>query len=137
MCKKSLLFYDGSCGLCDQCVQFILKRDKNKKFLFAPLQGEAAKSALLSLSAEEKNIDSMVFIEDYLSGDQKIYLQGKAVLRILWLLGGFWKILGVMHFLPACLYNWMYRLVAKNRYRFYPEIHCVIQDPSYQDRFLS
>ena len=135
--KKYLLFYDGNCGLCDQCVQFVLKKDKDKKFFFAPLQGITAKSALLSLSAEQKKIDSMVLIDGYLCGDQKIYLEGKAALRIFWLLGGVWRILGILHFFPACLYNWIYRLVAKNRHKYYPEISCALKDPSYQDRFLS
>ena len=62
---KHLVFYDGECGLCDQVVQFLLKADKNKGFVFAPLQGKHAALALKDLPEEAKQADSIILIEDY------------------------------------------------------------------------
>ena len=37
-----ILFFDGVCGLCNCFVDFLLIRDSQRLFRFAPLQGETA-----------------------------------------------------------------------------------------------
>lgn len=134
--KRHLVFYDGECGFCDFVVSFLLSVDKNKIFLFAPLQGKTAAKLLDSLPAEQKNQDSIVLIENYQTDESRIYILGKAALRILWLLGGGWSILGVVNFLPAFLYNWIYRLVAKNRKKIMQKRECKIPPKDQRDQFL-
>ena len=133
---KHLVFYDGQCGLCDKVVQFLLKRDRMKIFMFAPLQGSTAASVLKELPPELKSVDSLILVENYLASDQQFYLLGKGALRICWLLGGAWMLLGWISFLPAVLYDWGYRIVARNRHRFFPNTSCVIPDPKDKVRFL-
>lgn len=133
---KHLLFYDGECGFCDAVVQFVLKRDKKGDFLFAPLQGKTASHELKDLPAEFKNIDSLVLIENYKTPDQKIYLLGKGAFRVLWLLGNGWVLLGWINFLPSFLYDWGYRLVARNRQFLSQKLACPLPDSSQKNRFL-
>ena len=45
---KPIILFDGVCNLCNRGVQFIIKKDKKKKFLFASL-GE---SSLISSNSE-------------------------------------------------------------------------------------
>jgi predicted DCC family thiol-disulfide oxidoreductase YuxK len=122
--------------LCDQIVQFILKHDKKEIFIFAPLQGKTAAEKLNQLPESYKTLDSLILIEDFNLPHEKISVLGQGAFRILWLLGGAWALIGWMCFLPPFLYNWGYRLVAKNRHRFFPQNICVIPDPSMKDRFL-
>lgn len=117
-----VVFFDGQCGLCDHLVQWLLRTDKKKDFLFAPLQGITAKETLSHLPDYIRNSDSMVLIENYKSKEQKIYLFGKAVFRTLWLLGGIYKALGWPFFLPAFLYDWIYWIVARNRKKIFGTI---------------
>lgn len=124
MKSKHLLFYDGECGLCDRCVQFVLKHDKNHFFMFAPLQGKTAKGALSDLSHEQKSIDSMILIENYQTKNQRIYLRGQAALRVFWHVGGAFSLLGVINFLPAFLYNWVYDIIAHYRHSVFPRESC-------------
>lgn len=131
-----LMFYDGECGLCDHIVQFLLSVDKHQRFLFAPLQGTTAQQVLADLPAEYKQIDSLVLVENFESPDQRFYVLGKGALRICWLLGGFWKIPGLLSFLPAFLYDWAYRLVARNRKRLFSDAVCPLPSPSERNRFL-
>lgn len=133
---KHLVFYDGQCGLCDQVVQFILLRDKQGVFGFAPLQGKTAEEKLISLPESLKNFDSIILIEDFNTSLQKISVLGYAALRILWLIGGRWALIGWISFLPPFLYNWAYRLVAKYRHRFFPQGVCILPDPALRERFL-
>lgn len=130
-----LVFYDGECGLCDQVVQFLLKVDNRKLFLFAPLKGKTALKALEGLSLQDRHEDSLVLVENYGEPDEKIYILGKGALRILWLLGGFWKVAGLISFLPSFLYNWAYRLFARYRHRFFAD-RCQLPKTKKDPRFL-
>lgn len=129
---KHLLFYDGTCGLCDHAVQFVLKRDKNALFLFAPLQGTTAKKWIQQPLGE----DSLLLIENMNAPNEKRLLLAQGAFRILWLLGGIWALPGLLSFLPGFLFNWAYRLVAKNRHRLFSKEVCILPDPAQRARFL-
>lgn len=133
---KHLVFYDGACGLCDHAVQFILARDKAAIFDFAPLQGATARSTLKSLPKDIINADSLILIENYRSDKPQIYIFGKGAFRILWQLGGVWALPGAISWLPSFLYDWGYRLIAKNRHRLFDNDRCVVPSPDKKDRFL-
>jgi predicted DCC family thiol-disulfide oxidoreductase YuxK len=130
-----LVFYDGQCGFCDHTVQFLLKRDRKKQFLFAPLQGETAKQVLKNLPENYKSEDTLILMENYQTQTEHIYILGKAAFKVCWHLGNFWTLLGLFSFLPGCLYNWAYRLIAKYRHSFFSNV-CLLPDPRYADRFL-
>ncbi len=132
---KHLVFYDGKCGLCDRFVQFLLKVDKNVIFVFAPLQGKTAETRLQSVCREVKEADSVILIENYEQMNTPL-IYGKAAFRVLWLLGGCWALLGWLNFLPSWIYDWGYRLVAKNRYRLFIQETCVIPSAEHKHRFL-
>lgn len=131
-----LLFYDGECGFCDTVVQFVMRQDDQGQFLFAPLQGKTAAVELQSLPKELKTLDSLILIENYKTQKQKIYVLGEGAFRVLWLLGGRWAFLGWPNFLPPVLYNWGYRLVARNRQDISKKLSCPLPDPSQKKRFL-
>jgi predicted DCC family thiol-disulfide oxidoreductase YuxK len=132
---RHLVFYDGECGLCDFCVRFIWKKDRNDRFAFAPLQGESAKRLLQNFS--EKNVDSLILIENFQSKRPKVLTLGKAALRIAWHLGGIWSLLGIISFLPSFLYNWLYKLVARNRKSFLAKEACTLPQERDKKKFLS
>ncbi|MCB1118743.1 MAG: DUF393 domain-containing protein [Chlamydiia bacterium] len=124
-----IVFYDGTCGLCDWVVQFLLTHDTNAVFHFAPLQGETAKERL---KPEHRKVDSLVL----LAGEQE-FLEAKGALRIAWLLGGWWTFLGILSFLPVWCFNWAYRLVARNRHRLFKNFTCQLPRKNKINRFLS
>ncbi|MGE3953861.1 MAG: thiol-disulfide oxidoreductase DCC family protein [Parachlamydiales bacterium] len=94
-----LILYDGDCALCNRAVRFLMERDKEGKFTYEP--------------NGDPNIDTLVLVEE----GQSLYY-GKAVLRICWHLGGWWRLLGVLSFLPTGLADAIYRLIARNRHLF-------------------
>lgn len=131
-----LVFYDGECGFCDGVVQCLTTKDKKKLFAFAPLQGKTAEKMLTKLPSKVKNVDSIILIENYRSSSPQIHILAKAALRIAWLLGGFWTLLGWLYFLPAWSTNWGYQLVSKNRKHLFGVIQCPVPSKDEQDRFL-
>jgi predicted DCC family thiol-disulfide oxidoreductase YuxK len=135
MKNKHLVFFDGDCPLCNILVRFLLKVDKTACFVFSPLKGKTAAKELKDMPELLNDLDTMVFLEKYQENDQKLLLKGKAALRIAWYLGGLWKILGFLSFLPAFPFDLFYRLIAKNRYKLF----CSKKDlpkQSFEDRFL-
>ncbi len=128
---QPVIFFDGVCGLCNHFVNFVMARDHTAIFLFAPLQGTTA-GCLLALPLENA-LDSVVLWD---SGT--IYQKSSAVVRILWKLGGLWKILGcLLWIIPLPLRNWGYSIVAKLRYRLFGKKEvCRMPKPEERSRFL-
>lgn len=108
MKHKHLILFDASCQLCCNAMDRVIRWDKKEIFLCAPLDGELAKSV-------KKSSDSLILVENFYGGKKRIYVQGRGVMRIFWLLGGWWAFLGWLSFLP-CGLDWAYRLVARHRH---------------------
>ena len=108
-----ILFYDGVCGLCHKAVAFVLKNDRVGIVRFAPLQGATASRRLPSDLSDQR--DSMVFLMD-----GHPYLRSSAVVAMLSVLPGVWKVLGrLLWLVPRPIRDLGYRLVAASRYRFF------------------
>lgn len=113
---KHLVFYDGKCGVCQWSVRFLIKIDKEKLFVFAPLDGPTARLHLNNYANTLQGVDSLVLLENYQTVDQqKLSIYAAAVFRICWLLGGLWKSIGILSFLPSQPFDWLYRQFAKRR----------------------
>lgn len=130
-----LILYDGTCGLCHRAVAWIVLRDRREDFVFAPLQGTTAKSLRKLLPARALSNETMVLIEKWRSESPRIRTEGAAALRVLWLLGGGYRVIGWLYFLPAFLYNWAYRFLASRR-SFFPATSCLIPQRLPSQRFL-
>ena len=126
---QRVIFFDGVCGLCNAWVDFILKRDRAGIFSFAPLQGNYAKEMEPEAS---KNLNTMI----YLVSGQRYYRTG-AILRILRDLGGIWYLAWVFWFIPFFIRDFLYGLIARNRYRIFgKKENCRIPTPKEKVRFL-
>ncbi|NIP38024.1 MAG: DUF393 domain-containing protein [Candidatus Dadabacteria bacterium] len=129
--EHPIIFFDGVCGLCNSFVDIIFRADKKDIFRFSPLQGETAKK-YLSKQPEEPGEWSIVYIDE-----NNIYEQSDATLKILERLGGFWCILSISSFLPRGFRNYIYRLVAINRYKLFGKREtCRIPTEEEKSRFL-
>jgi len=128
---KSIVFFDGVCGLCNTTVDFILQRDHDNRFLFAPLQGESAR---LEISDEERQrLDTLV-----LKTASGVYRRSAAVVRIAWGLPGAWPVLGwLLWFVPLPLRDLGYRIVSRYRLSWFGQKEtCRLPTPEERERFL-
>ncbi|MCA9025689.1 MAG: DUF393 domain-containing protein [Planctomycetaceae bacterium] len=126
-----VLFFDGVCGLCSHAVDFVMARDTQATFRFAPLQGETARAMLPE--ADIVNLDSMA-----VAINGSIYRRSSAVVRILWQLGPLWRFCGwALWLIPLPLRDLGYKLVAKWRYRLFGKHEtCRLPTPEERERFL-
>lgn len=126
-----VIIFDGHCRLCHWSVQFLLRHDHKRLFRFATLDSDFAKG----LAAEELAIqgDSVL-----LWHHKKLYERSTAVIQMLRLLGGFWRLNAVWLIIPAFVRNWGYDLIARNRYRVFGKFDsCPLPSPESQARFLA
>ncbi|MCA0445738.1 MAG: DCC1-like thiol-disulfide oxidoreductase family protein [Bacteroidetes bacterium] len=126
-----ILFYDGECPTCHFFVRFILRFDRKKKLVFAPLQGQTAEK-IKSHNPDVFKADSVVWAEG-----SEVLIRSKAVFRILRYLGGFWLIFLIFQLLPGFITDGIYNFVARNRYRWFGKYEsCILPDSIHSDRFL-
>lgn len=132
--KKAILIFDGSCGLCDKAVAFVLKRDTKAVFCFAPSQGETTHRILgdAGLAKEITDTTIVLFAHD------THYLRSDAVLEICRLLGFPWSLLVAGYLLPRMIRDSIYDIVAKHRYRIFGRVNtCSVETTETASRFLS
>jgi predicted DCC family thiol-disulfide oxidoreductase YuxK len=111
-----LILYDDTCSLCLRSVERITRWDRKKQFLFSPILGDTAKRVLKEDWIKFKNANTLILIENYPTSP-RIWTKGRAVMRILWLLGGWRKLLGWLAFVPLGV-DQVYAFIAKRRHRF-------------------
>src|SRR5690242_7863712 len=116
---QHLILFDDTCALCWRSVNRILAWDKKKIFYFAPLSDEIAPLVLKKRFRRLKNANTLILVENYKAPVTRIWIRSRAVLRILWLLGGWKSLVGWLSFLPSGLgLDVVYMWVARRRHQF-------------------
>lgn len=129
---ERIILFDGECNLCDQSVQFIIKRDPDGVFTFASLQSDIGK-ILLNKCNVSSEIDSFVLIEG-----ERYYVKSSAALRVCKNITGAWKLLYALVVIPKPLRDFFYGMIAKNRYKWFgKKDQCLLPSPDVRKRFLS
>jgi predicted DCC family thiol-disulfide oxidoreductase YuxK len=108
-----ILFFDGVCAMCNGLVAFLFRRDKEHRFKFAPLQGQAAQERIPEYAHGDLN--TVVFLDE----KGRFFTESDAIICAIASLGGFGKAILLLNIFPKFLRDGVYRMVAKNRYRWF------------------
>jgi predicted DCC family thiol-disulfide oxidoreductase YuxK len=128
--SKYIIFFDGHCGLCNGFVDFVIRNDNEMKFQFSPLQSDFANE---NLTPEDVQDLKSVIVQ--ISG--KTFKKSQAVFAVLSELGGTWRWLCVFAYFPSVLRNWIYDLIARNRYHLFGKREsCRIPTADERKRFI-
>jgi predicted DCC family thiol-disulfide oxidoreductase YuxK len=138
MRARTVVFYDGVCGLCNRFTQFLLARDRTGRIAFAPLQGTTARARLTRYGVDPTDLDTVYVIADCGLPTERVYARSPAVLHALRQLPGAWPILARLSLLiPRPIADAVYRLVARSRYRVFGRLEsCPLPRPEWRTRFL-
>jgi len=129
--SKPIIFFDGVCGMCNTFVDVVLRLDKKGQFLFAPLQGDTAKSIVPPLSDNPLEW-SLIYLDE-----KGLHDQSDASLAIYRRMGGLWSVLALARFVPVSIRTPIYRMIARNRYRWFgKKSACRIPTAEERSRFL-
>jgi predicted DCC family thiol-disulfide oxidoreductase YuxK len=130
---EHIVFFDHECPFCHRAVRHIIAIDRESRFRFAPLTGQTASKILIGPQASLREAQSLVLAEHYLSTQRDFFIQSRAILRIYWLIGGKWKWLGLLSFLPSWPGDLFYRWFAAHRHQLKLKLPT---DPGPRDLFL-
>jgi len=134
---RSIVLYDGVCGLCDRLVQFVLRRDRYDRFRFAALQGGFAAALLQRHHLDPGDLSTVYVVVDAGEGSERLLAKSRAILHILGEIGGVWRLAGTLRILPARVLDGVYDVVARHRYRIFGKhATCMAPAPEWRGKFL-
>ncbi len=133
-----ILLYDGVCGLCNRLNQFVLRRDPAGIFRFASLQSALAARILSRHGADAADLNTVYVVVNPDQPDEHLLVRSDAAIFVLQQLGGSWGLTAfLLRLSPRFLRDWGYRVIARNRYRFFGRFEtCMLRSPENRDRFL-
>jgi predicted DCC family thiol-disulfide oxidoreductase YuxK len=135
---KTVVLYDGVCGLCNRMVQFLLRHDCHDRFRFSPLQSDFAASLLAKHGLNASDLDSVSIVADHGLPTEQAFAKSDAVLRAATELGSGWRAAGLARIFPRPFRDWFYDLVARNRYRVFGKYDtCPIPKSEHRAKFIA
>lgn len=127
-----LVLFDGVCNLCNASVNFIIDRDEKAVFKFTSLQSEVGQKILMEHNLKQSDFDSIILLKE-----DRILKKSDAALEIARNLDGWWKFFYVFIMIPKFIRDFVYDLIAKNRYRIFGKSDtCRIPTAELRERFL-
>lgn len=133
--RPPVVLFDGDCGFCNATVRWAIDRDPLARLRFASLRSTAARRAV-SLADPHTDFDALpdtiVLVEK-----GGLHTGSTAVLRLVRHLRFPYPALSLALFVPRPLRDAAYRLLARNRYRWFGRSEdCPLPPPAYASRFL-
>ena len=128
--KKDIVVFDGVCVLCNRFFNWLIKNDKDEKFMYTNFQSNFSKKNNLKL----KEINSVAVIK---TNGKKIY-KVQAVYYILKKIDRYYIVRILIKLLPLFLTNICYDLIANFRYRIFGKYKtCIIPNENVRKNFIN
>ena len=128
--KKDIVVFDGVCVSCNRFFNWLIKNDKDEKFMYTNFQSDFSKKNNLKL----KDINSVAVIK---TNGEKIY-KVQAVYYILKKIDRYFIVQILLKLLPLFLTNICYDLIANFRYRIFGKYEtCIIPNENVRKNFIN
>lgn len=129
---EHLLLFDGVCNLCNASVDFIIRRDSERRFRFASLQSDVGQRVLLEHGLSHTELDSVLYLRNGV-----LHTKSGAALRIAAPLHGLWPVFAALLVVPPILRDAVYSWIARNRYAWFGKREtCRVPTDSERSLFL-
>lgn len=130
--QHPVIVFDGMCVLCSANARFVMRHDRAGRFRLTTMQGEAGAALMERFEIDPLDPETFILVD----GDS-VLRNSDAALAILVGLGWPWRALAALRIVPRPLRDWVYRLVARNRYRWFGKREqCFMPTPEQAGRIL-
>lgn len=127
---RALFVFDGVCVLCSGGASWLMRHDKNARVNFTPAQ-EGLGQALYRHYGIEMDESYLLIVNG------RAYTASRGYFELFRILGGWWRLLLFASVLPERPRDWLYALVARNRYRWFGKAgYCELLTPEQRARLL-
>ncbi len=110
--SRTLFVFDGVCVLCSNGARWLMRYDSKEQINFAPAQ-EALGQALYDHYGVDMNESYLLITNGH------AYTASRGYIELCRILGGWWRILCSSAVVPERLRDWLYSLIARNRYHWF------------------
>jgi predicted DCC family thiol-disulfide oxidoreductase YuxK len=132
-----LVLYDGVCGLCNHLLQFLFRHDRRGAFCFASLQSATGRAMLARYGGNPDEPDSFHVVADFQAPSARAIRKSDAAVFVASQLGWPWRGLRVAGRLPTPFRDFLYDVVARNRYRIFGRYEqCLVPSDEMRSRFV-
>jgi predicted DCC family thiol-disulfide oxidoreductase YuxK len=109
---KPLFVFDGYCVLCSGGARWVMRHDRQRNFRFSAAQSTLGKALYAHYGIDWDATYLLV------SGGLP-YAKSSGYLHMCRIVGGWWRGVLILALIPRPLRDWVYDLVARNRYRWF------------------
>ena len=132
--NRKIIFYDGVCALCNWFVLFVIKIDRSGIFYFVAQESSTAKEIAQQSNVSFTPGESIVLLDE---SRGVLYQKSDAVLFVFATIGGLWHLARLAHLVPKIVRDYIYDLIARNRYRIFGKYDtCPLPPSELRSRFL-
>ena len=129
---RAVIVFDGVCVLCNGWVHFLLRHDRQGRYRFAAMQSPGGRALLAGHGLDPDDPASFLLVDA-----QRAWTDTEAIVRVVSGLGGFWRAVRLVLLLPRPVRDRIYRLVARNRYRWFGRREaCLVPAAEQRGRFV-
>ena len=112
--NSRVIVFDGICHVCSGGVRFLARHRIEPPFDLIPMQSDEGKALLEQFEIDTDDPATFLVLDRGL-----ILTQSDASIHVMAAIGGLWRLVVVGRLIPRPWRNWLYRLLAHNRYRWF------------------
>jgi predicted DCC family thiol-disulfide oxidoreductase YuxK len=109
-----VIVFDGICNVCSGWVRFLERHRIEPPFKLIPMQSEEGKLLLSDYGIDPEDPTTFLVLDQ---GQQ--FRQSDGTIHVIAALGGLWSICEAARVIPKVWRDSLYRLLARNRYRWF------------------
>lgn len=109
-----IIIFDGICHVCSGWVRFLRRHRVDPPFQLIPMQSPAGKAILVEYGIDPEDPATFLVLDQ-----GRRFIESDAVIRVISALGGAWRMSNTLYIVPKSWRDFLYRLLARNRYRWF------------------
>jgi predicted DCC family thiol-disulfide oxidoreductase YuxK len=109
-----VIVFDGICHVCSGGVRFLARHRIEPPFELIPMQSAEGKALLDKFGIDAEDPATFLVLDRGL-----VLTQSDASIHVMAAIGGLWRLVVVARVIPRAWRDWLYRLLARNRYRWF------------------
>jgi predicted DCC family thiol-disulfide oxidoreductase YuxK len=135
--QRSLVLYDGMCGLCNRVVGFLVKRDRQDRLRFTALQSGPGREILARHDRSDGDLETVLFVQNWGEPSEELLTRSDAAISATRALGGIWRLAIAFCVVPRIVRDAVYNFIARRRYRLFGKFAtCPAPDAAVKNKFL-